>query len=592
MLTGKTFVDPLHMPFSRRGSYISFANKNNGSNEYGKAQLWLATSRQRAGDRMNGNIFADNHFRQWQLQIVKDGLPRQCVISTTPYELKLESAAGSVSFCIGDLKYAKCRSTDGVTLRISAGVGANPVLGGSLAFNLLDGSWKSNFGNYFMLFVPAAGKIQEGPMGSIELVPDAKGVFEMAMEESLVDPRRRPSYLPYEDCVKAVKADFDDFVKRVAPSFPAKYKEAGMQALWTLWGLMVVPDGETVYKHRMIKMIRSSFEAAFSWQQGMHTMFLAHDLELAWELLLSCFDVQDSTGRIADSLAYTGAGETMKPPVQGLGLLWLMEHYDISGLPKKEMEWLWDRMEKWTRFHLEYRDLDHDGIFENHNPGETGWEDGSYFRVGFPLASPDMNAYLAMQEEALAKLGRLIGKSEKVCTAWEKKSKDTISKIVKMFWTNDGWTAVNIVTKARSKATGIPLYCALVLGKRLPQEVIDRSIEIIYSKPGFDTEFGLASEMLDSPYFSHGWCSGSIATPVEALMAVAFENCGRPELAKKIGKQYLKTMMEHGLFHIHDTFTGELEYKNCGFRFYNEAELFYSGWTAGTYVFFAERYGK
>jgi putative isomerase len=592
MLTGKTFVDPLQMPFSRRGSYICLANKNGGSNEYGKAQLWLATSRQRSGDRNNGNIFADNHFRQFQLQIVKDELPRQCVISTTPYELKLESNFGSIGFCIGDLKYLKCRSTDGVTLRISSSASSNPVLGGALAFNLMDGSWKANYGNYFIIFVPTAGKIQPGPMGSIELVPDKNGVIEMAMEESLVDPKKRASYLPYAKCVAAVKADFDDFVQRLAPTFPKAYKDTGMQALWTLWGLTVVPDGETIYKHRMIKMIRSSFEGAFSWQQGMHTMFLAHDLELAWELLLSCFDVQDRTGRVADSLAYNGAGETMKPPVQGLGLLWLMDHYDISGLPKKEMEWLWERMEKWTKFHLEYRDLDGDGIFENHGAGETGWEDGSYFRVGFPLASPDMNAYLALQEEALAKLGKLIGKSAKECKYWEDKSKDTVKKIVKMFWTEDGWTAVNIANNARSQATGMPLYCALVLGKRLPQHVIDRSIEIIYSKPGADTPFGLASEMLDSPYFHHGWCSGSIATPIQALIAVAFENCGRPDLAKKIAGKYLDCMINHGLYHIHDTFTGEMEYKNTGFRFYNEAELFNSGWTAGCYVFFAERYGK
>ncbi len=591
MLTAKTFVDPLQMPFSRRGSYICFANKNGGSNEYAKAQLWLSTARQRASDRNTGSVFSDNHFRQFHLEIIKDGLPRQGVISTTPYELKLESMFGSIVFCIGDLKYAKCRSTDGLTLRISPGSGAG-MLGGPVAFNLLDGSWKTNFGNYFMLFVPAAGTMNQGPMNSIELVPDKNGVIEMAMEESLVDPKRRASYLTYDKCVAAVKADFDDFVKRTAPSFTKKYEECGLQALWTLWGLTVIPDGETVYKHRMIKMIRSSFESAFSWQQAMHTMFLSHDLELAWELLLSCFDVQDSTGRIADSLAYTGGGETMKPPVQGLGLLWLVEHCDISGLPRKEMEILWDRMEKWTNFHLEYRDLDKDGIFENHNPGETGWEDGSYFRIGFPLASPDMNAYLALQEEALSKLGRLIGKSEKICRYWDDKSKDTIKKIIDMFWTNDGWTAFNIVTKERSKATGIPLYCALVLGKRLPQKIIDRSIEIIYSQPGFDTPFGLASEMLDSPYFKHGWCAGSIATPVQALMAIAFENCGRPDLARPLAKKYLDTMINHGLYHIHDTFTGEMEYKNAGFKFFGEQELFNSGWTAGTYIFFAGRYGK
>jgi neutral trehalase len=97
--------------------------------------------------------------------------------------------------------------------------------------------------------------------------------------------------------------------------------------------------------------------------------------------------------------------------------------------------------------------------------------------------------------------------------------------------------------------------------------------------------------MLDSPYFKHGWCSGSIATPVQALMAIAFENCGRPDLARQVARKYLDTMINHGLYHIHDTYTGEVEYKNAGFKFYAEQEFFYSGWTAGTYIFLAENYG-
>ena len=51
--------------------------------------------------------------------------------------------------------------------------------------------------------------------------------------------------------------------------------------------------------------------------------------------------------------------------------------------------------------------------------------------------------------------------------------KDTIEKIIKICWTDEGWTSVNAVTGARSLPTGLPMYCALLLGKRLPQEIID-----------------------------------------------------------------------------------------------------------------------
>ncbi len=93
MLTGKTFVDPLEMPFSRRGSYISFANANGGSNQFGKAQLFICTSRYVAMSGLN----AESAFRQIKVELIKDGIPRNCVYHTTPYELIFANAAPCVS---------------------------------------------------------------------------------------------------------------------------------------------------------------------------------------------------------------------------------------------------------------------------------------------------------------------------------------------------------------------------------------------------------------------------------------------------------------------------------------------------------------
>jgi hypothetical protein len=588
---GKTFVDPLDMPFSRCGSFICLANKNGGSPLPGEAELWISTARQRPNDRNNGSLFGDNHFRQIRVEIIKDGAVQASEIETSPYELSLVSKAGAVRFCIGDPKYVVCRGDDGAALRLTHGA-SGQMLGGSPFLDLLDGSCKSNFGNYFMLYVPQRGSLRYGENGTMEFYPDKDGVLEIVMEESLTDPRRRESYMSYEECAAAVTAEFDAFAASVAPNLPEKYAARGRQALWTLWGLMNIPDGETVYRRRMIRMIRSSFEAAFSWQHGMHAVFLsAHNLKLAWELLLSCFDTQDSTGRIADSLTYNGPGETMKPPVQGLAFLWLCEHYDLSGLPKAEMERFWDGLERWTRFHLEYRDLDGDGIIENHNAGETGWEAASYFNLGFPLASPDINAYLALQMEALSVLGKMIGKDERTCDYWARKSEDTVKKIIEMFWSDtDGWTAVNIVTKERGGVLSAVPACTLVLGKRLPREIIDKTVSKIFDTPGFNTPYGVASENQNSPYFTNNWCGGSIDTPLEALLIIGLENCGLPERAKSVALEYLETLLRNRLMHIHDSRTGAP--LDGDLHFFTELTLFNSGWTSGCFVFLADRYGE
>ena len=580
MLVGKTFIDPWQMPFSRRGSYISLAGGDPGSNQYAKAQLWISTSRLGRSE-MTSAFMGENVFQQIKIEVIKDNIVRNGVIHTTPYELTFESDSGSADFCIGEPRLMRCRGSNGVSLRFTPKPGR---FGNSSITNLHNGSFKAQFGNAFLHFTVHKGSFSDMGM-YLELTPDAEGFCEAALEEFVNDPIVRGSYPSYERCVELVKTDFDGFSSSLVKDLPVAYRDYGLKAAWIVWGLTVVPDGETAYKHRMVKMMRLIFEGAFSWQQGMHAFFLSRDPEFSWEVLLSAFDVQDKNGRIADSLSPSGGGgATMKPPIEGLGLLWQMEHFDISKKPVSELEFLYTGMVRWAEYYLKFRDIDRDGIFENQNAGETGWENGSYQRIGFPLAAPDMNAYLALLEEAIAKLGRILGRDEAVNNAWEHRSADTIKKLIDMFWTDEGWITINVITKEKSKPTSIIPYCVLVLGKRLPQNIIDRSIELIFEPGKYETEFGLASEQLDSPYFSHGWCGGSIATPVQALIAVGLDLCGRPDLSKRIAIPYLDTIKRAGCIHIHNPISGEEEYRT--------RHHYCSGWTAGCYLFFASRYAE
>ena len=45
MLKSSCFVDPLSTPLSRRGSYLAFANRNDGTPQFGKNTLYLTTAK-------------------------------------------------------------------------------------------------------------------------------------------------------------------------------------------------------------------------------------------------------------------------------------------------------------------------------------------------------------------------------------------------------------------------------------------------------------------------------------------------------------------------------------------------------------------
>ncbi len=584
MLQAKCFVDPLSAPFSRRGSDMAFANANNGGSQYGKNTLYLMTCR----GGVNAAAFgAQNGCRQVTLELLDQGQKLPTVISTTEAEVILESQKGSARFCIGERKVILGKGTDGLSLRITPSRGAF----GAGALELGEGNWRFPFGEMTGLLVPLRGSVTGLPGGALLLNPDEQGVFTFAIEEFSVDPSPRPKgdYPDYDAAVQAVQKEFDDFCADVYPSLPAEFEPMRRQALWNTWSLMQDPDGESAYQHTMVNMMRIIFESAFGWQQAMQAIWLSRDPRLAWNVLRSSFDEQDKNGRIKDSISFrstTGMG--MKPPFQGVALDWLMDNCDLSCITKEEKKDLYDRMARWVEFFFNFRDLDRDGVWENQGPVETGWEDASYFYVGFPLACPDMNAYTVRLMDALARLGREIGEPEADCLVWNAWADKLTQQIIDMFWTGERWVAVNPRTGKKADPLSLPIFGALILGDRLPKEILEKTVDFIW-KNGFVTDYGFASESVDSPYFHHGFTGGSVIVPAQLIFCLALEAAGRFDLAKEMGLRYARALRDNGMFHILNAFTGEGE---RGLVAFGEKQLFWSSWASSCYLFFAERYGK
>ena len=90
------FVDLLDAPFSRRGSYFCFTNDNLKAEDIlGKSNLWLCNTR--SVDYAMIDITKPNNFRQILLQGVKDGVALPCVLDTTPEDVVISTAQGSVT---------------------------------------------------------------------------------------------------------------------------------------------------------------------------------------------------------------------------------------------------------------------------------------------------------------------------------------------------------------------------------------------------------------------------------------------------------------------------------------------------------------
>ncbi len=588
MLTATNFISLSDNPFSRRGSYLAFFLDPTGNTLYGKPRLYIS------------NIRGNGPYRQIQAQIVKDGQALPTVVSSTESEVILESMAGSFRFCIGESKFVRIKGTDGLTLRLT------PKLSGfGLVTDLKDGCWQFGFSTSTAVLLPFTGKVSARVMSSrvlmgtssatFEIAPDENGVVDVGIEEYLIDPIHRPldQYPSYEECVKSYQDEFDTFCEKLCPSLPEPWEDMRRKALWTIFGLMVENDnGETIFKHTMIKMLHGTFEHVSGWQQAMHIICLSgSDPALCWTILRALFDYQDANGRIADILTDIGWNHgSMKPPIQGLALNYLLDaDPELKYVSREDAEIIYKGIVGWTQFFFRCRDWNKDGLMENQGAGETGWEDAPYFNIGFPLASPDMNAYVAIQLQAQARLGRLLGKDEAECAAFEKHYQDMVDMIVKSFWDGEKWFAFNTDTGARSQTNTISLMGALILGKALPQDIIDKTIKTLTEKDKYLTPYGFATEAVDSPYFNHAFAQGSIIPPAQLIFCLALERSGRFDLAREAGLRYLMTLREEGLFHTHNALTGKPE---RGMVALDEKFLFWSAWSSSIYLFMSQRYGK
>ena len=589
MLEATNFISLSDNPFSRRGSYMAFFLDPNGETLFGKPKLYVS------------NIRGNGPYRQIQAQIVKDGQPLPTVVSSTESEVILESLEGSFRFCIGERKFVRIKGTDGLTLRLTPNVSAF----GGIIVDLKDGTWQFSFNTTTALLIPFRGKLQSRAMmsGSLrgavaanfDILPDEDGVVDVGIEEYFIDAIHRPleEYPSYEDCVKSYQEEFDAFCEEVCPGLPEPWEEMRRKALWTIFGLIVEADeGETIFKHTMIKMLHGTFEHVSGWQQAMHIICLsARDPKLCWTILRGLFDYQDANGRIADILMDANwSRNAMKPPIQGLALHWLLDaDPDLKAVSREDALHIYKGIVRWSEFFFLCRDRNKDGLMENIGAMETGWEDAPYFNVGFPLASPDMNAYLAIQLEAQARLGRALGMDEAECAKYEADSKAHIQRIINAFWDGEKWFAYNSDTGARSNTQTISLMGALILGKRLPQEIIDKTVARLMEKDKYLTPYGFATEAVDSPYFNHAFAQGSIIPPAQLIFCLALEAAGRFDYAKEAGLRYLLTLKEEGLFHTHNALTGKPE---RGMVAFDEKFLFWSAWSSSIYLFMAQRYGK
>ena len=556
----ESFVKLHEAPFGRAGSYWAFFMGDVAEQSFGLGELYLGTSRGTASTMERNKLMRINPL--WK------GIEIPYAVTTTPYELIIDTDHGTARICIAEPGLIRIH-TDG---EISLQFYSDMFHCGDLHENtrdMYDGTWTvfyAAISNW--LLVPVKGTLtMDAPwdwkMTMSKYVravfsPEGSDGMEIAIEEQVdYEDFRRPEYPSYEESVQMVKDDFDSFCAKIPEFKNPLYESVRAKAAWIVWSHIVNPS--RIVKSRMIMMMHIYMAHCSGWQQATHAACLSDNMELSRELIKNMYYHQGEDGQLADvvldSWAHMKAG---KPPFQGFALLWLMEHRDFRAtFTDADIEFLYEHISKqiaWIRAHR---------VMPGHilpffgNPDESGWDDATVYLENCQMITPDIVTYFILLLEAESRLAGLLGRADDE-KYWKNSADEVLHEMITKMWNGKQFNALVPNTEEVFETESLCCYQPILLGKRLPQDIIDKMAEDLSVEGDFLTPYGVASEKLSSPYVNvyTGWVAGPVIAPMQLQIAVGLAEAGKTELSKTVANRYCTTLAKGGFYHINNPFTG------------------------------------
>ena len=536
---GKDLFDlSIGLPFTRRGAYFGIymykGVLKRSTMAYQTSRLYIGTRRGIVPDPpVPGNdLFRITPYYQGE----KVGF----AVHTTAEELVLSTAYGKIRICFADANLMMIKGEKGLGLKLEKNMAPHDSM------RQREGkAWEANFRRRCSLVLnPLKGDLDvkadwewesfSTPIVRAEVKTDENGEFILAVDESMYGGTVRPAYPTYEEALADVHADWEQFLA-LQPQL-SEYPEDRAEAAYVTWSHLVGPSG--LVKRPMIFMINTTIGS--SWQMCFNAIALRNNLPLAIELMLNQLDMQAPNGQLPDFYDDSrGVYNAFKPPIQGWALEILMEQYDFSKeVSRDQLTYMYEGYVKWAEWFMNYRDDDHDGIPQYEHGDETGNDDSPLFKKHYKIELPDLCAFLALLYEKLGDIADMLGKEEEG-SIWKEKSKKLISDMIRVFWNGERFVGRRFGTHEVVDNESLQFYRVLVLGKRLPQEIIDRMAEDLTEGNGYLTPQGLVSQRMTSNEFSKlAFGNGGIIPPDSILVASGLYRSGKVELARKAAKGY------------------------------------------------------
>lgn len=496
----------------------------------------------------------------------------------SPTLLRLEAASGWAEIAFGGPDLIRVRGR-GVTLRLSGLISRREY-----AFPIAPNCWEINCNAQSIKFrfvgltgtlamdAPWTGRSPVHLSGSF--VPDARtGEFEGAVED-FISVWHPHSYAPgFDASLQSLRQEYAAWLTKM-PEVAPEFQAAANLAAYIDWESVVAPEGH--FQRPAMLMSKNWMVNVWSWDHCFNAMALIEkDPALAWDQFFVVLDNQNADGAFPDAENDQGLEWAFsKPPIHGWAADWMLLHNEDDS--RATIERLYTPLANWTNWYFKFRDYDGDGLPQYNHGNDSGWDNASVFRVGLPLETPDLSAYLVLQMDALARWAKILGKPQE-SEEWSHRADELLSHLLATYWKGDHFVSLRSGDhKVASGGDSLILFLPLILGNRLPEPVRTKLVAGLKEKGRFLTAHGLATESLKSPFYkADGYWLGPIWAPSTMIITEGLDAVGEKAMARDLREKFCRMAARSGMAENFDAVTG------AGLR-----DPAYT-WTASVFLIFA-----
>lgn len=353
-----------------------------------------------------------------------------------------------------------------------------------------------------------------------------------------------------DEVIRSAEKRWHEWFARV-PEVDEQYAPQYYYAWWILRAGLLSPRFFLTHEAMMPSMIH--YVGVWQWDAFFHAIAYSYvDQKLAENQLRILLDHQREDGMIPDALHDEGVVmrlnlpnsteevDVTKPPLIAWAALKL---YAASG-HRDFLDEIYEPSVRWSNWWFKMNDDDRDGIIQYNHPNSSGADDNPLWDEGMPVESPDINTYLVMQCEALAKIADILGLTEDAAE-WRKRADGLTKTIIDHLW--DEQTGVFWAFHDHKRVPVLtPFNLYPLLTGRLPAEMTQRLLQHLLSKDEFWTKYPIPSVAHNDPKFDPNqmW-RGPTWVNINYLFIEGLARCGYPDLARELRDKTLDLLMHH-----------------------------------------------